>query len=111
VDLRRVSGKRIKLVQVGKSYLLEEINLRGLPIDLLAGLLDIGIWKSWAFPGVKAGAMMAAIASRELLECPANSIRAALNNIFLMGTLQDGLMAAKGAFQMGRKVTLDWHKN
>ena len=34
-----------------------------------------------------------------------------LNNIFLTGTLQDGLMTAKGAFQMGRKVTLDWHKN
>jgi hypothetical protein len=34
-----------------------------------------------------------------------------LNNIFLNGTLQDGLMTAKGAFQMGRKVTLDWHKN
>ncbi len=34
-----------------------------------------------------------------------------LNNIFLTGTIQDGLMTAKGAFQMGRKVTLDWHKN
>ena len=34
-----------------------------------------------------------------------------LNNIFLTGTLQDGLMTAKGGFQMGRKVTLDWHKN
>jgi hypothetical protein len=34
-----------------------------------------------------------------------------LNNIFLTGTLQDGLMRAKGAFQMGRGVTLDWHKN
>jgi class 3 adenylate cyclase len=34
-----------------------------------------------------------------------------LNNIFLTGTIQDGLMSAKGAFQMGRKVTLDWHKN
>jgi class 3 adenylate cyclase len=34
-----------------------------------------------------------------------------LNNIFLTGTLQDGLMTAKGSFQMGRKVTLDWHKN
>jgi len=34
-----------------------------------------------------------------------------LNNIFLTGTLQDGLMTAKGAFQMGRKVTLDWHRN
>lgn len=35
-----------------------------------------------------------------------------LNNIFLTGTIQqDGLMRAKGAFQMGRKVTLDWHKN
>jgi hypothetical protein len=34
-----------------------------------------------------------------------------LNNIFLTGTLQDGLMTAKGAFQMGRGVTLDWHKN
>jgi class 3 adenylate cyclase len=34
-----------------------------------------------------------------------------LNNIFLTGTLQGGLMTAKGAFQMGRKVTLDWHKN
>ena len=34
-----------------------------------------------------------------------------LNNIFLTGTIQDGLMTAKGAFQMGRRVTLDWHKN
>ena len=34
-----------------------------------------------------------------------------LNNIFLTGTIQNGLMTAKGAFQMGRKVTLDWHKN
>jgi class 3 adenylate cyclase len=34
-----------------------------------------------------------------------------LNNIFLTGTIQDGLMKADGAFQMGRKVTLDWHKN
>jgi len=34
-----------------------------------------------------------------------------LNNIFLTGAIQDGLMTAKGAFQMGRKVTLDWHKN
>jgi len=34
-----------------------------------------------------------------------------LNNIFLTGTLQDGLMTAKGAFQMGRGVSLDWHKN
>ena len=34
-----------------------------------------------------------------------------LNNIFLTGTIQDGLMIAKGAFQMGRGVTLDWHKN
>ena len=34
-----------------------------------------------------------------------------LNNIFLTGKIQDGLMTAKGAFQMGRKVTLDWHKN
>jgi hypothetical protein len=34
-----------------------------------------------------------------------------LNNIFLTGTIQDGMMTAKGAFQMGRKVTLDWHKN
>jgi len=34
-----------------------------------------------------------------------------LNNIFLTGSIQDGLMTAKGAFQMGRKVTLDWHKN
>jgi class 3 adenylate cyclase len=34
-----------------------------------------------------------------------------LNNIFLTGTIQDGLITAKGAFQMGRKVTLDWHKN
>jgi len=34
-----------------------------------------------------------------------------LNNIFLTGTIQDGLMTAKGAFQMRRKVTLDWHKN
>ena len=34
-----------------------------------------------------------------------------LNNIFLTGTIQDGLMTAKGAFQMGRPVTLDWHKN
>jgi class 3 adenylate cyclase len=34
-----------------------------------------------------------------------------LNNIFLTGTIQDGLMTAKGAFQMGRKVALDWHKN
>jgi hypothetical protein len=35
-----------------------------------------------------------------------------MNNIFLTGTIQrDGLMTAKGAFQMGRKVTLDWHKN
>jgi len=34
-----------------------------------------------------------------------------LNNIFLTGTLQDGLMTAKGGFQMGRKVTMDWHKN
>jgi len=34
-----------------------------------------------------------------------------LNNIFLTGTIQDGLMTAEGAFQMGRKVTLDWHKN
>jgi hypothetical protein len=34
-----------------------------------------------------------------------------LNNIFLTGMLQDGLMTAKGAFQMGRPVTLDWHKN
>jgi len=34
-----------------------------------------------------------------------------LNNIFLTGTIQDGSMTAKGAFQMGRKVTLDWHKN
>jgi len=34
-----------------------------------------------------------------------------LNNIFLTGTIQDGLMTARGAFQMGRKVTLDWHKN
>jgi hypothetical protein len=34
-----------------------------------------------------------------------------LNNIFLTGTLQDGLMIAKGSFQMGRGVTLDWHKD
>jgi hypothetical protein len=34
-----------------------------------------------------------------------------LNNIFLTRTLQDGSMTAKGVFQMGRKVTLDWHKN
>jgi adenylate cyclase len=34
-----------------------------------------------------------------------------LNNIFLTGKVQDGLMTAKGAFQMGRKATLDWHKN
>jgi len=34
-----------------------------------------------------------------------------LNNIFLTGTIQNGSMTAKGAFQMGRKVTLDWHKN
>jgi hypothetical protein len=34
-----------------------------------------------------------------------------LNNIFLRGKIQDGLMKANGAFQMGRKVTLDWHKN
>jgi class 3 adenylate cyclase len=34
-----------------------------------------------------------------------------LNNIFLKGMLRDELMTAKGAFQMGRKVTLDWHKN
>jgi len=34
-----------------------------------------------------------------------------LNNIFLTGTLQDGLMTANGAFQMGRPVTLDWHRN
>jgi len=34
-----------------------------------------------------------------------------LNNIFLTGTIQDELMTAKGAFQMGRKVTLDWHRN
>ena len=34
-----------------------------------------------------------------------------LNNIFLTGSIQDGLMMAKGAFQMGRGVTLDWHKN
>jgi len=34
-----------------------------------------------------------------------------LNNIYLTGTIQDGLMKADGAFQMGRKVTLDWHKN
>jgi len=34
-----------------------------------------------------------------------------LNNIFLTGTIQDGLMMGKGAFQMGRGVTLDWHKN
>jgi len=34
-----------------------------------------------------------------------------LNNIFLTGKIQDGLMKANGAFQMGRKVTLDWHKN
>jgi class 3 adenylate cyclase len=34
-----------------------------------------------------------------------------LNNIFLTGKIQDGSMTAKGAFQMGRKVTLDWHKN
>jgi hypothetical protein len=34
-----------------------------------------------------------------------------LNNIFLTGTLEDGLMTAKGAFQMGRGVALDWHKN
>jgi len=34
-----------------------------------------------------------------------------LNNIFLTGKIQHGLMTANGAFQMGRKVTLDWHKN
>ncbi len=34
-----------------------------------------------------------------------------LNNIFLTGKILDGLMTANGAFQMGRKVTLDWHKN
>jgi hypothetical protein len=34
-----------------------------------------------------------------------------LNNIFLKGMLRDELMTAKGAFQMGRKVTLDWHRN
>ncbi|HET7106761.1 MAG TPA: adenylate/guanylate cyclase domain-containing protein [Candidatus Acidoferrum sp.] len=34
-----------------------------------------------------------------------------LNNIFLTGKIKDGLMTARGAFQMGRKVALDWHKN
>jgi hypothetical protein len=88
---------------VGKGYLLAETNLQAVQIDLLAGLLDIGIWESWAFPGVEAGAMIAATSSGESLEFRTNSIRPVLNNIFLTGTLQDGLMTAKGAFQMGRR--------
>jgi class 3 adenylate cyclase len=34
-----------------------------------------------------------------------------LSNIYLTGTLQNGLITAAGSFKMGRAVTLDWHKN